>query len=329
MGYVAFSEVDLCAYTYRGAYKRKQITDFDVLGIRIDPDFEPYVAVAECKSAQDRAMENLLKLHGIQQFFHAHKAYFVQHRIDPNAREVGGQLNITCLDSTNLASLLKSLGVTDQDIALESEVYRVRMEMLVSQKKDFPGQVEYLKYDYWTLPDNRNIINLIRLMTAAAKAMNADRQDHVSLAHQMVTGLALSIIRLGNQIVRTNIDDVQESLLTSLLGGSRERRDREVLFDTIAKAIPDANVSFVPEFVAQLAELIVRYLGAMVHSHRVVACLEDMNRRVILAPQGGAVDLTSRYHDRTLKFARDCLHFCSEVSRLPKIMFALSLKESE
>jgi len=64
MGYIAFSEVDLCTYTYRGSYKRKQITDFDVLGVRVDPDLEAFVAVAECKSVEERAMENLLKLHG-------------------------------------------------------------------------------------------------------------------------------------------------------------------------------------------------------------------------------------------------------------------------
>jgi hypothetical protein len=39
-----------------------------------------------------KAMENLLKLNGIKEFFSADKAYFVQKRIDLNAREVGREL---------------------------------------------------------------------------------------------------------------------------------------------------------------------------------------------------------------------------------------------
>ncbi len=328
MGYIAFTEVDLCTYTYRGSYKRKQVTDFDVLGVRIDPDLEAFIAVAECKSVEERAMENLLKLHGVQEFFEAHKAYFVQQRIDVNAREVGGQLGITCLDASNIDTLLKSLGVTEVDISIEREVYSARSGMLAVQKNDFAKQTEYLKYDYWTLPDNRNVINLIRLMSGMAKDVIVTKIEHVVLCHQLAAGLALSVVRMGSSIVRHNIDDVQELLLTALLGGSRERRDREVLHDTIAKVVPDSTFSFVPDFLAQLAELSTRYLGSMTHSYRVVACLDEMTRNVILSGKTKEkAKLTDLYHEKTVKFARDALHFSCKVSGIPKEVFAQSLKE--
>ncbi len=328
MGYIAFTEVDLCTYTYRESYKRKQVTDFDVLGIRVDPDLEAFIAVAECKSVEVRAMENLLKLHGVQEFFNAHKAYFVQQGIDVNAREVGAQLGITCLDASNIDTLLKSLSLSEQDVALEGEVYTARIGMLPAQKKDFARQTEYLKYDFWTLPDHRNIINLIRLMGLMAKGVNPAKKDHVVLCYQLATALALSIIRMAGGIVRHNIDDFQESLLTALLGGSRERRDREVMYDTIAQAVPDASLSFVPEFFEQLSELTSRYLSAMTYSHRIIACLDEMGRHIVLDKKSKDLNkIADHFHEKTIKFARDALYFSCNACGVPKEVFSSSLTD--
>ena len=328
MGYIAFTEVDLCTYTYQGSYRRKQITDFDVLGVRIDPDLEPFVAVAECKSAEEKAMENLLKLHGVQQFFKAHKAYFVQQRIDVNAREVGAQSGITCLDGANIDTLMRSLDVGEKDIALESDVYRARIAMLAAQKKQFQRQTEYLKYDYWTLPDHRNIINVIRLMEQMATEVDTSKKEHIVLCHQLSTALALSILRVGGVIVRSNIGDLQESLLTSLLGGSRERRDREVLHDTVAKVVPDASFSVVPNYYSQLAEVATRYIGAMSYSHRVVACLDEMGRRVAIDMKANDHGpLSDSFHERTIKLARDALVLSCDVCGIPKEIYTASLTD--
>ena len=133
-------------------------------------------------------------------------------------------------------------------------------------------------------------------------------------------------MRVGAGIVRYNIDDLQETLLTMLLGGSRGRRDREVLFDTISKVVPDAGFSFVPEFLGQLAELSSRYLSAMATSYRVVACLDEMGRRIVL--DGTHLGrLTDLYHERTVKLARDALHFVTEVCGIPREVFASSLTD--
>src|SRR5208337_4836386 len=97
---VVFNEVDLCTFSYQPKYSRKQITDLDVLGISCDPDLYFRYHVAECKSVAEKAMEYLLKLQGTMHFFTAQKAYFIQKRIDINAREVGKDMGIYCLDES-------------------------------------------------------------------------------------------------------------------------------------------------------------------------------------------------------------------------------------
>lgn len=329
MGYTAFSEVDLCTYTYKGTYKRKQVTDLDVLGIRIDPDLEAFLAVCECKSGEQRAMENLLKLHGVQDFFKAHKAYFVQQKIDVNAREVGAQMGVTCLDKANITTLMKSLSIGESDVLLEHRIYDARSAMAAEHKTLFPRQLEYLRYDFWTLPDHRNIINIVRLLGQMSPDLDARKVSHIVLCHQLTTALALSILRMGSGIIRSNVDDFQDSVLTAILGGARERRDREVLHDTVAKVVPDAHLPLVPEFFEPLVELVGRYLNVVLYSHRIVACLDEMGRRVVLKDdhKQELPAVTDLFHERTIKLSRDALHFTSKVSGIPLEVFEMSLTE--
>ena len=328
MGYVAFYEVDLSTYSYQAAYRRRQITDFDVLAVRVEKDLASSIAVAECKSAEDRAMENLLKLHGVQSFFGAERAYFVQQRIDANAREVGSEMGIACLDADNLSTLLASLEVReDREVRMEERTYAARVQLFKQQKTEFPRQVEYLKFDFWTLPDHRNVINLVRLMGQMKKESKSQEPAHVVLAHQLVTAFALSVLRLAGAVVRHNISAFQETLLTVLLGGSRERRDREALHDTVAKIVPEGNLPLVPDYFPPFAELTKRYVSAMHHSHQVVACLDDMCRRVLLPAAADDARLTTLYSERTVKLSRDAILFAVDVGGLPKELFTANLTD--
>ena len=113
LGYTVFQEVDLCTYSYQPKYTRKQITDFDVIGVQVEWDFAIHIAVAECKSLEEKAMEHLLKLYGVKQYFQADKAYFVQKKIDINAREIGQDLGIWVLDEKNVSTLMAGVGISD------------------------------------------------------------------------------------------------------------------------------------------------------------------------------------------------------------------------
>ena len=74
-------------------------------------------------------------------------------------------MGIACLDADNLSTLLASLEVReDREVRMEERTYAARVQLFKQQKTEFPRQVEYLKFDFWTLPDHRNVINLVGLM---------------------------------------------------------------------------------------------------------------------------------------------------------------------
>lgn len=326
LGYVVFNEVDLCAYVYQEKYARKQITDFDVLGILFEADLGSWVAVGECKSVKEHAMERLLKLSGLRNYFNANKAYFVQKQMDANTREVGKSFGIWCLNEDNLGSLMKSVGISDADVETETNIYTAKVSLSEVQKNDFNTQFKYLKYDYWTLPDHRNIINLIELFRELGQSDKQANDAYILLAHQLTTNFALSILRLTGQLIRQNIDNFPDGLLTALLGGSRERRDREALYDTVSKMISKVELSLKPIYFEALAEIVNRYKISAAHSYQVASCLDDMTRQIIFPDCESSDPITNKFSDITIKLAQDAIYFVTKLSGISEKVFSRSLE---
>ena len=330
LGYTVFQEVDLCTYSYQPKYTRKQITDFDVLGISIEGDFGFYVAVAECKSLEEQAMEHLLKLNGVKEYFRANKAYFVQRKIDINAREVGRELGIWVLDEHNLSTLMSSIGVSEKPhVELETQVYKAKVKVFSQKKPEIKKIIDYLRYDFWTLPEHRNIINIIRLLNQASQHLKPGDMPHVIIAHQTAVNLAVAIMQLIREVVRHNIDDIREGALTRILGGARERRDREALFDTVAKLIPDSRLTSTPPFQENLVEVIARFINAASDAVKVVHCLDHMTRRLLSADVDKIYGTPEFVHgSRALKLSRDILLFLAAECTIPKDLFQPSLVDT-
>ena len=328
--YSVFQEVDLCTYSYQPKYARRQVTDFDVLGVRVEADFSALVAVAECKSAEEQAMLNLLKLNGVKEFFHADKAYFVQRRIDLNAREIGRDLGIWVLDESNLEALMHGVGVSEREVETEIAVYKAKDKALRRQKRDLAKLTDYLKYDFWTLPEHRNIINIIRLATKASSFLDSADRSHVAWAHQVATNLGLAIVRYAGEIVRHNISDIKDGGLTRLLGGPRERRDREVLFDNVTRVVPESGLTVTPPFFEALIQVVARLINASHAAAGVVNCLDHLTRRTLSERvdeiNGTAAEI---YGDHTLKLSRDIVLFLTAASGLTAALFEKSLVERQ
>jgi hypothetical protein len=330
MGYAVFQEVDLCTFSYQKKYERKQVTDFDVLAVLVEPDFAISVAVAECKDVEERAMEFLLKLNGLKAFFGARKAYLVQSRLDVNAREVARELGIWCLDEENLSTLMSGVGVQEKPhVQLESDIYTEKAKLFKQQKKDFPKPIKYLKYDFWTLPEHRNVINLMHQLQQISDKVDQTKVSHVVLVHQMAVNLSVALVQLTAQIVRSNINNIEDGCKTRMLGGSRERRDREALFDTLAQVLPGNGLSLSPEYLPNLAEIAARLINGASAACKIISCLDHFTRRILVPSYDDAFGSPLVvYGDRTAKLARDVLRFIVSNAKLPEAIFAASFSDN-
>lgn len=327
-GHVLFNEIDLCTYSYQPKYARRQITDLDVVGFRWEPDLSLSVAVAECKGIEEKAMESLLKLQGTMRLFGASKGYFVQKRIDVNARELGRELGIYCLDEGNLGELITSVGVNREEYRrYEQGIYATKGSTLRDTKGEFGKAVDYTKYDFWTLPDHRNIINLMKILGLSAKKFKADNKSHRILALELCLLLTVAMLRLTGSILRLNCSNVPDGVKTLLLGGTRERRDREALFDEVRKVVRDEKVTPYPGYLAALTELLFRFSKALRYSYDVARCMEFFVGRACLGDNKGVTNVIKPFDDVTVKLTRDILYFVCEHAGLDKPIFANELKD--
>lgn len=327
MGYTAFQEVDLSTFSYQPKYQRKQVSDFDVLALFVEPDFAFTTAVAECKTIEEKAMEMLLKLKGLKEFFHADKAYLVQKRIDVNAREVARDMGIWCLDEANLTTLLRGLEVKDDsDVLVERAVYLEKERISRELKNEHQKAHEYLRYDFWTLPAYRNIINLLRHANLVAEKVDAGKNNDLVLCHLLAVNLAVAISHITLDVMRFDNTDIETGVRNRIHGGTRERRDREALFDAFAKIAPNAGLSVEPPFLPGLCEIVARFINASTAASKVIRCLDHLTRqRILPAYSKTAGEAGQVFGDRTLKLARDVLHFISREGRIPIDIFKSSL----
>jgi hypothetical protein len=152
----------------------------------------------------------------------------VQKRIDVNAREVARDMGIWCLDDGNLKVLLKGLDVKeDVDVALERDIYLEKERISKELKNEHQKAHEYLRYDFWTLPAYRNIINLLRHANLLAEKVDVGKTNDVILCHLLATNLGVAISRLTVDVMRFDNTDIETGVRNRIHGGTRERRDRE------------------------------------------------------------------------------------------------------
>ncbi|MFA4910040.1 MAG: hypothetical protein WC649_03205 [Desulfobacteria bacterium] len=146
--------------------------------------------------------------------------------------------------------------------------------------------------------------------------------------HQVATNLALAIIRLTGEVACRNIDDLQDGVLTRILGGPRERRDREALFDTVAKLVPDSRLTALPPFLDPLVEMVARFINASSSAARVVACLDHLTRSLLVPSVNDIYGNPEEvYGTRSLKLARDVLYFLIAQSGIAKELVEISLTD--
>jgi hypothetical protein len=235
-------------------------------------------------------------------------------------------MGIWCLDERNLAALLKGLDVNDDiDVAVEREVYLEKERISKELKNEHKKAHEYLRYDFWTLPASRNIINLLRHANLLADKVILGKHNDIVLCHLIATNLAVAVTRLTLDVIRFDNTDIETGVRNRIHGGTRERRDREALFDAIAKLLPNENLSAEPAFLPGLCELVARFVNASRPASEAVRCLDHLTRQQVLPSYSKSAGEASIFGDRTLKLARDVLYFISREGHIPLEIYKQSI----
>ncbi|MEJ7567989.1 MAG: hypothetical protein WKF41_06960 [Gaiellaceae bacterium] len=296
----------------RGKAAVLELTDLDVLGVEVDPDFGLHYRIAECKSGRVGALE-LFWLRGVVEFFGASGAYLVVAREQDRTssmRDLGARLGLGILTANDFDRLADSYRMSSDDVGLFDEAMLKRFDALlagtpsgVKELSDYVGRL------FWQLPIHRNLEYGISYLEQAKKGDVRDR-GILCLIGEHAFRYCLALFAACEAILKRGLPNLQESLPAYLFGGEhnlREAQQRVHALKTLQQRIEggdraDLESVFqeLPPYYDSLLELITRLLRrpdqatAMLRTLQTVVVAAFANRRPITEFVGEPEPLTSK-----------------------------------
>ena len=322
-----------------------ELTDLDVLGIRVQKDLSIDYLVADCTSNRHllrSPIQRVFWLRGVMEFFGASKAYLGLHGKDGAAvaipgfqRTVADRLGVTILNEDNLSNLERRL-VTSETTQLRlsrAESWRYLEGNLATLSKGMGPLLQFRKHDYWMNESHQNLHALISLVDRHRKLFDERNRMHRALALDLLSLFAFSVLHMSAYALRTNPEDPENELRAYFYGGYAEMARRQAIVDNISRLIGGrpCQASFLerelqldPEYLRSLFDLAFRLLNKPVDASQILRYLQVLLFET--APSGGqegggADPLQAGFSDVTKKLARDIAKFFSGATGLPDTLF--------
>lgn len=314
-GYFAELKVPLFVPTYMDTYQKVTASDLDVFGVSFGWDFSEHTVIAECKSGERDALQELLKLDGVRELVSPSTAYLVKKRIHANAREVARRLGITVFETQHLEEIALRSGLDIESVvADEDRYYRARVAA-AKQLRDRATIIQYVETDFVLRDYAENINNIVYLtseMLSSRHELTADELSWILLRAAAV--LSLSLMHLCRDVMPSGSENLSREISVAMLGGPRLRRERERLLDELrkisrSKRIPD---SVDPEHLPYLIDLVSYLLLTPLHAREVPSLFTTVLRATASGTLGP--DTVVRYSDETKKLMRDTCEFLLKAS---------------
>jgi hypothetical protein len=317
MGFYAELKVPLFVPTYAKVFKRSPSSDADVLGIRFDIDFQPSVAIAEAKSGEEKALDQLLKLSAVAGYLKTAKKFLIKSQIHENAREVGRQLGVVCLSESELAQILKNLTMdTNPPSSEELVYYRQQKAWLLSMRKQDSSRrlANYLESEVWSRPYWENLNNVVYMLKNFLKGNDNNPPVYIDFViFRAIQALTIAILYFCRQIMTSSVSDVGRGVELFILGGPGARRQRERLRDEIQRIAPSLkglNIPIESPFLSDLKEVVAYFILSPRAAVLTLQVFDDALE--VVTANGGkfeAVKWPSGHSSVSMKLAKDVLQF--------------------
>jgi len=306
-GYFVDLKVPLNVPTYAENYRLLSVSDLDVFGIRFTSDLSSSVAIAECKTTEQGALDELLKLVGIRELMNADRTYFTKGQIHPNAREVAKSLSVNVYTANELERFAVSLNI-DVGRAIEEEdrYHRARVSAARQLKRGGGQLMNYLESEYVLREYHENILNTLYLLGEFLEQPSLTQEQKNWVLLRSAALLSCWLINLAKDVLGSGIDDVGRAVGVYLQGGPRRRRERERLLDELRKASPRSRS--IPKTldgpeVGLIADVVAFFLMTPNHAARVPALAGEGLRH--LAHTKDNLDIGASYAPESKKLLRD------------------------
>lgn len=321
-------EVKLAEYALQRK-KPMELTDLDVLGIRILPDLSIDCLVADCTSDKNvlkSPIQRVFWLRGVMDFFGASKGYLSLRTNDPVPevqRIVANKLGVTILEENNLVNLeRRTVNLEIQKLKLSKlESWLYFESNLANLSKEISPLLNFRKYKYWMIPPHQNLHASISLVTKHSRLFDETNKLQKALVLDLLTLFTLSVLQMSAYVFRINPENPEIELKSYFYGGYAEMKRRESIVENVKKLMENIpmqrslfNETFKldPDYLPKLFDIAFRLLNKPFNSSHIPQYLQTVLFEKILYkgenPEGMKY-LETRFSDITKKLARDIAKF--------------------
>lgn len=338
LGYATRLEVKLAQY---GAATSKplELTDVDVLGLRVEPDLATRYALGDCTTRKAAGIERAFWLKGILQHFGGDRGYLVlgtDKEIDLAHRAVAESLGLSILNLKGFVSWEER--IVDEHTKMLKLADPAMWQEFEAQIQQMPKDIEPLrsfrKYGYWILPHHRRIPALIARLSRHHNLLDPRSKVSRGFAVDCLGLLGLSVLQMSSRVLPSDLDDAQKQMRAYFFGGYNELRNREeiakkmnVIMQTISQAqigIFEEDIKLDPDYLPKLFDLSFRFLSRPRESSMLPRYLQVVLFERVLnegKDEHGMKYLSVEFPDVTKKFTHDLAVFASEATGMSMDLF--------
>lgn len=319
-----------------------ELTDLDVLGIRITPELSFDHLVADCTSNRyvlRSPIQRAFWLRGVMEFFGAATGYLALNTPGPiseNQRLVAHRLGVTILNTDNLGNLENRVRVADT--ASLQMTKRDSWVILEKNLQQLPQPLHPLltlrRHRYWLNPPYQNLHSVISLCARHAKDIDESNRHHVALVLDLLSLFSVALLKMTAYVAKTNPENPEVELRAYFFGGYPEMRRRESIIENVKQIVAEVpgqkelfaeKLRLDPDYLRTLFELAYRLLNRPEDSRQLPRYLQAVLFEKTLYKSensDGVKYLNERFSEVTKKFARDVVRFFRDATGLGERVFA-------
>lgn len=228
-------------------------TDVDVIGIKIDEEFNTEFLICECKSGQAaKTKERLFWLNGLKNYLSADKCIFLRSKINPLKYQIlANKLNITIISENEFVELEKAYLFNEPKYFGSFDQNQLSIENSFKTLKKFAPEIHnYIRTEYWADTSPYRIHTLIKCCKNLKKLNSLSNQVGPFFILYSLSELSLALIQFSKKVITTPKEYRHNFILQELQGGKLEYQHQKELvgsfYDFMAKEIYDKYKSKYP-----------------------------------------------------------------------------------
>lgn len=333
-------EVKLAEYSTHNRIPM-ELTDLDVLGIRILPDLNIDYLTADCTSNKHvikSPIQRVFWLKGVMDFFGASKGYLsleTKNPIPEVQRIVAYRLGVTILDENNLSNLEKRVINSDSlQLQLNKPGLWLYFENnLVNLSRDLAKLLNFRKHKYWINQPYQNLYDIISLLAKHKKFFNEDNRLHKALVLDLLILFSFSLLQMSSYVFQVNPENPEMELKAYFYGGYAEMKRKQIIVQNIQKLMENIpkqgnlfnqRLKLDPDYLPNLFDTGFRLLNKPYDSSQILRYLQAVLFEKTLNKgenQKGMNYLETAFSDTTKKLTKDIAKFFCDETGLSKKMF--------